>query len=195
MLLIGINNVSEDTLLLVHSLVEHSNKASEQIKKTSKAMEELTKKIDKLNDSTNHFNIHKVSNGIENKLKTYLCNNLGFGNIPLEYIKGTDLEKLGCDVLMISQDKKTVIIGEVKTDLVEKAFNKVNIRVIVLKEMLSDKETCPDILKNVENIIPMVGAETITEQLRKKVESKGYLLIEPNGDGYSHIDFSGILNT
>jgi hypothetical protein len=155
-----------------------------QVQKTSMTVENLTKNVEKLavRVGEQQKQIDKMFKSFEQKIITTLIDHYeGYKPIPSFEL---GLDNYQTDILLISPDRETVLIGEVKHELTDKAFQQIKARRGALQELMKDDEP-PESLKNIKTIICAVGAEIIpNEQFRNKCKKDKIVLVEPNGERY-----------
>lgn len=197
---------SNDLQSSISQLIERSNlteeqinRTAEQIQKTSETVEKLAQRIDETSRIVNQLTknvetlrrttsshesiFNKMHKNIENKIKSHLMREYDLDEVTLDDMNGTDLANHEIDIILLSRDGKRLIIGEVKHELVNKAFSQLAARIETF-ETLQMEDLLPEKLRNVTAIVPLVGAEIIPPQLRSYIKKKQYVLVEPCLHGY-----------
>ncbi|KAL0480803.1 hypothetical protein AKO1_006964 [Acrasis kona] len=185
--IVRIGNLSEQEEGLALSAHKKANFLEKQIAQTSKDVSELTKAVDKLtkNVSGHQKNFDKWYKVIESKIIVTLLDHLsGFRTLNYEEMREAGLEFHETDVLLISEDGETIIIGEVKHEIVDLAYKQLFIRRAAIRALLDDEEERPAILKNAKDIICAIGAEIASVQHIQKCQEKRIMLVIPSGERY-----------
>ncbi len=89
------------------------------------------------------------------------------------------------DRLLISEDRKSLIIGEVKHNLTEKAFSQLKAR----KGFIEDLQDKISWLNQVEDIRILIGCEIFSQNLVDKCKKEKCIFVHPNHSRYQIEDF------
>ncbi len=147
----------------------------------SKKVDNMSNTVQKLRKTTaTHEQLfHKQHKNIEQRIITFIRTTYNF--TPL--YSSMNLET---DILMISECRRIVLIGEVKHHLTPLAFGQVAKRI---KEFKMKQATHPsEDLQDVTSIVPLVGAEIINHRERTKAKDLGFVLIGPSGTLYMALE-------
>ncbi len=155
----------------------------EQVEKTSRNIEEFKTDIQSMMKPTRTHKgtFTKMHRNIETKIRRHIISQFSFKEVN---VANSDLQTHETDILLLSEDGKRLVIGEVKHELVKHAFGQVRLRMEVFDEL---KETgqLPLQLKGVTTVIPLVGAEIISEFMRDNTMKKDFVLVEPTNNGFT----------
>lgn len=76
----------------------------------------------------------------------------------------------------MSEDGKVLIIGEVKHDIVKKAFDQLDTRINTLKNAIL-LEALPEKFKNLKEIIGVIGGDNFNDNLKEVAKKKELIII------------------
>lgn len=152
---------------------------AKQIEKTSHSIEALTKVVEKLGRRTvsREKTFDKMHKNIENKIRRHLVTEFPFTEVDLKDITNTDLANHETYILLLSTDGTRLIIGEVKHEIVPKAFSQIAARIETFNN-LKIMNALPEKLQNVTTVIPLVGGDIVPVHMRNLAVMKGYVLAE-----------------
>lgn len=160
----------KETSKTMKETIKTMNETIKTVNETSKAVRALTASV---KQNTDCFD--KAYKQIESSISRMICDRFPeFVPVKKEDLGDCALKNHETDILLLSKDGTVLIIGEVKYDIVPYAFVQLTKRKVAFYNSEEDR---PPLLKNVKEVVGVIGGDIFRDDMRKWAKKEGYIIV------------------